>query len=197
MRLPLHLLFLLSTLPATVNAEPIVVTDGLIKLRLKEMARSDRLPHSDPKEITFTGVSFVEDLPESGASEAWPGEKFSEIALAQLSRLVEATNENEARDLLARGFLSSGLEAKESVKSLGLDISVHSGTPGKAVTTSPRELIAKLKGLGKVKLKVIGIQNLSTRFHVEANREGAEYSATWHCTWDDKPTPKLKPIKSL
>ena len=195
MRLPRHLLFLFSTLLTTAIAEPIVVKDGLIKLRLKEMARADRLPHSDPKEITSTGVSFVEDLPESGAGEAWPGEKFSEAALAQLYRLIEASNEGEARDLLAQGFLSSELEAKESVESLGQKISLHSGTPGKAISTSPREFIARLHGLGKLKLKVIGIENLTTRFHVEANSEGAEYSATWLCTWDDKITPKLKKLE--
>ncbi len=84
MRLSRHLLFLFCTLLTTAIARPIFVKDGLIKLRLKEMARADRMPHSDQKEITSTGVSFVEDLPASVAGEAWHGEKFSEAALAQL-----------------------------------------------------------------------------------------------------------------
>ena len=167
----------------------------LIGLRLKTMQRPDRLPDSPEKTETTTGVPIAGNLPKSGANEAWPGEQLSEAALTQLRRLTTTPGENKTNEVLAPGFLCSDLETPGKTKSLSPNLTVHSGTPGEAKPTSPKEFLAKLRALGKVKFKVSGVESLTTRLHVEANRDGAEYSATWLCKWGKEMPPKLKKLE--
>ena len=70
MRLIRHLLFLFSALSTTAIAEPIVVDDELVKLRLKEMARPDRLPVPVESKTPLTGVPLNFNLPVAEASDS-------------------------------------------------------------------------------------------------------------------------------
>jgi len=194
MRLTRHLLFLFSALSTTAIAEPIVVDDELVKLRLKEMARPDRLPVPVESKTPLTGVPLNFNLPVAEASDSWLGEKFSILALSQLNRLAKAQNEEEATSLLAPGFLCSEFETPGPIHTVH-SVAVRVGTGGKVRSISPKILIEEIHALGELKLKVIGVENLTTRVHVEANRGDGEYSATWLCSWTDESPPKLQRLE--
>ncbi|MFT6863151.1 MAG: hypothetical protein ACJAVK_001712 [Akkermansiaceae bacterium] len=192
MSLTPHFSLLVFTLAVAAHAEP---KNDLVPLRLKEMPRSDRLPNWAAQKETSTGVPLSQNLPEPDAHEAWPGEKFSKAALGQLSRLSEADSAKESGDLLARDFLCSDFEMTGKPESPTKNIAVQSGTPGVPKPTSSQELITKLGALGNLKFKVTGVEKRTTRIQVEANREGAEYSATWLCAWDEAIPPKLTKLE--
>tara|TARA_B110000881_G_C18575025_1_gene517972 strand:+ start:83 stop:1819 length:1737 start_codon:yes stop_codon:yes gene_type:complete len=194
MRLIRHLLFLFSALSTTAIAEPIVVDDELVKLRLKEMARPDRLPVPVESKTPLTGVPLNFNLPVAEASDSWLGEKFTILALSQLNRLAKAQNEEEATSLLAPGFLCSEFETPGPIHTVH-SVAVRVGTSGKVRSISPKILIEEIHALGELKLKVIGVENLTTRVHVEANRRDGEYSATWLCSWTDESPPKLQRLE--
>tara|TARA_B110000438_G_C15801190_1_gene645240 strand:+ start:466 stop:2202 length:1737 start_codon:yes stop_codon:yes gene_type:complete len=194
MRLIRHLLFLFSALSTTAIAEPIVVDDELVKLRLKEMARPDRLPVPVESKTPLTGVPLNFNLPVAEASDSWLGEKFTIRALSQLNRLAKAQNEEEATSLLAPGFLCSEFETPGPIHTVH-SVAVRVGTSGKVRSISPKILIEEIHALGELKLKVIGVENLTTRVHVEANRGDGEYSATWLCSWTDESPPKLQRLE--
>lgn len=194
MRLIRHLLFLFSALSTTAIAEPIVVDDELVKLRLKEMARPDRLPVPVESKTPLTGVPLNFNLPVAEASDSWLGEKFTILALSQLNRLAKAQNEEEATSLLAPGFLCSEFETPGPIHTVH-SVAVRVGTSGKVRSISPKILIEEIHALGELKLKVIGVENLTTRVHVEANRGDGEYSATWLCSWTDESPPKLQRLE--
>ena len=194
MRLTRHLLFLFFALSTTAIAEPIVVDDELVKLRLKEMARPDRLPVPVESKTPLTGVPLNFNLPVAEASDSWLGEKFSILALSQLNRLAKAQNEEEATSLLAPGFLCSEFETPGPIHTVH-SVAVRVGTGGKVRSISPKILIEEIHALGELKLKVIGVENLTTRVHVEANRGDGEYSATWLCSWTDESPPKLQRLE--
>jgi len=192
MRLPHSFSILVFVFSVAAHAEP---KNDLVPLRLKEMPRSDRLPNWAAQKKTSTGVPLSQNLPEPDAHEAWPGETFSKAALGQLSRLSEADSAKESGDLLARDFLCSDFEITGKRESPTKNIVVQSGTPGAPKPTSSQELMTKLGALGKLKFKVTGVEKQTTRIQVEANREGAEYSASWLCTWDDTLPPKLTKLE--
>ena len=194
MRLIRHFLFLFSALSTTAIAEPIVVDDELVKLRLKEMARPDRLPVPVESKTPLTGVPLNFNLPVAEASDSWLGEKFTIRALSQLNRLAKAQNEEEATSLLAPGFLCSEFETPGPIHTVH-SVAVRVGTSGKVRSISPKILIEEIHALGELKLKVIGVENLTTRVHVEANRGDGEYSATWLCSWTDESPPKLQRLE--
>ena len=183
MRNPGHLLRLFPALFATAAAEPIVVQDELIRLRLKEMARPDRLPSHERKELQTTELPLKNDLLAPDANDAWPGEKLADLALARLRQFVDSASTEDALNLLTPDFRCSDLEKEEHLKKISSTLSVVSGNPGKATPIKPEDFVARIRGLGKLKFKVIRVEKRSTRFHVEANRDGAEYSATWVCRW--------------
>ncbi|MDB4505274.1 VCBS repeat-containing protein [bacterium] len=178
-------LFLTSVIELAAEVD---VRDQVIKLRLKEMARADRLPIPSHKDSTSTAIPVDPDLPSTSPGSIWSAEKFSEDALAQLKRLSLAPDE-----ILTDGFLSSELESTNQGPPSNL--SIHSGTPEAANETSTKDFLKNLRNLGKVKFKVTEVDDLTTRHHVEANREGAEYSATWTCLWNQNTPPALRKIQ--
>lgn len=184
----LVLLFLLAT--DTLFAEPDGVRNGIIPLRLKEMARPDRLPESTQDDLATTDVPLGLDLPDDQPGEGWPGEKFSEAARVRLSKLASAKNVVEIATLLAGDFRCSDLET-----SAPGDPTIHQGNGGELKKTTPEALFKKISALGKLKIKIITAGELATQLHVEADRDGAEYSASWHCTWEEGTPPRLASLR--
>ncbi|MGY8657675.1 MAG: FG-GAP repeat domain-containing protein [Verrucomicrobiales bacterium] len=158
------------------------------------MARPDRLPVPVESKTPLTGVPLNFNLPVAEASDSWLGEKFTIRALSQLNRLAKAQNEEEATSLLAPGFLCSEFETPGPIHTVH-SVAVRVGTSGKVRSISPKILIEEIHALGELKLKVIGVENLTTRVHVEANRGDGEYSATWLCSWTDESPPKLQRLE--
>ncbi|MDB4673650.1 VCBS repeat-containing protein, partial [Verrucomicrobiales bacterium] len=197
MRLPSHLpllssallLISITELPGEVDAR-----DELIKLRLKEMTRGDRLPDPSTKASASTPIPFDPELPSTTPGSVWPSEKFSDSALAQLKQLTFAPDEKGASEILADDFVFSELETAADQPSQST-LSIHSGTPGPASETSKSTFLQQLRDLGKFKFKVLEVDAFTTRLHVEANREGAEYSATWNCIWNQETPPALRKVQ--
>ena len=173
-----------SSLLADLNNE-------LIPLTLKQMARPDRLPESAEEATLLTGVALDLGLPNSEASEGWPGEALSRIALSRLASLSNSKTAKEIQSFLAEGFVSTSLELDKPADPLWDDITRRSGEGGTQTPTNPEALLKKIKALGKIKFKVIRVENRTTHLHVEADRSGAEYSATWLTYWTDTQPPKL------
>lgn len=171
-------------------AEPV---NELFRLRLKEMPRPDRLPAPAAKGTTTTGVALETELPDAELNEAWPGERFSEAAQAQLDRLKN--DGGERSEILAADFQCPDLDAVKGSWKLTERLIVDFGMPGRGRAAEPGDFFEQLQGLGKVKFKITEVEDLRTRVHVEANREGAEYSATWQCTWNAQWPPKLESIE--
>ncbi|MDA7619243.1 VCBS repeat-containing protein [bacterium] len=185
----LSLLFVsTSSLLADLNNE-------LIPLTLKQMARPDRLPESVKDAALLTEVALDLGLPNSGASEGWPGEALSRIALSRLANLSNSKTAKEIQSFLAEGFVSTSLEPDKPADPLWDDITKRSGEGGIQTPTNPKALLKKIKALGKIKFKVIRVENRTTHLHVEADRAGAEYSATWLTSWTDTKLPKLKNLR--
>ncbi|YCM42803.1 VCBS repeat-containing protein [Verrucomicrobiaceae bacterium 227] len=171
-------------------AEPEGVQNELIPLRLKEMERPDRLPESTRNDFATSDLALDVELPNDQPGESWPGEQFSEVAQSQLSKLTSAKNVAEITTLLAKDFRSSELESASPDKQM-----VHQGDGGELQPTSPEVLFKKIAELGKLKIKIITAGKLGTQLHVEANRDGAEYSATWQCLWEEGSPPRLASLK--
>lgn len=181
----LSLLFVAtSSLLADLNNE-------LIPLTLKQMARTDRLPKPVEEAVLFTEVALDLGLPKYGASEGWPEEALSRIALARLNNLSKSKTAKEIQSFLAEGFLSTSLEPDKPADPLWGDLIKRSGEGGIQTPTSPEALLKKIKALGKIKFKVTRVENRTTHLHVEADRSGAEYSASWLTSWTDRKPPKL------
>lgn len=181
----LSLLFVAtSSLLADLNNE-------LIPLTLKQMARTDRLPKPVEEAVLFTEVALDLGLPKYGASEGWPEEALSRIALARLNNLSKSKTAKEIQSFLAEGFLSTSLEPDKPADPLWGDLIKRSGEGGIQTPTSPEALLKKIKALGKIKFKVKRVENRTTHLHVEADRSGAEYSASWLTSWTDRKPPKL------
>ena len=198
---PMRLLFHLSLFASAIllvsttklSAE-VVAQDETIKLRLKEMARGDRLPGPTTKDSASTAIPLDPELPSSAPSSVWPSEKFSDSALAQLNKLALTSDAQAASTILADGFLSSQLETTEDQSSQS-EFSIHSGVPDPASNTSKETFFQQLRALGKLKFKAVEVDALTTRLHVEANRKGAEYSATWTCIWNEATPPALQKLQ--
>ena len=167
----------------------------LIPLTLKQMARPDRLPESVEEATLLTEIALELGLPKSGASEGWPGEALSRMALSRLTNLSNSKTAKEIQSFLAEGFVSTSLEPDTPADPLWDDITRRSGEGGTETPTSPEALLNEIKALGKIKLKVIRVENRTTHFHVEADRAGAEYSATWLGSWTNTKPPKLKNLR--
>lgn len=167
------------------------LSNEIIPLTLKQMARPDRLPEPVAKATSLTGVPLDLELPRSGASEAWPGEAFSQVALSQLTNLSESKTAKEIQSFLAEGFVSTSLEAGRPAGPLWDGITKRSGKGEIPTPTTPETFLKKIRALGKIKYKSIRVENQTTVLHVEANRAEAEYSATWICSWTDAKPPKL------
>ena len=163
----------------------------LIPLTLKQMARTDRLPKPVEETVLFTKVALDLGLPKYGASEGWPGEALSRMALSRLNNLSNSKTGKEIQSFLAEGFLSTSLEPDKPADPLWGDLIKRSGEGGIHTPTSPEALLKKIKALGKIKFKVTRVENRTTHLHVEADRSGAEYSASWLTSWTDTKPPKL------
>lgn len=188
-RAVLSLLFVsTSSLLADLNNE-------LIPLTLKQMARPDRLPKSVEEAGLLTEVALDLGLPNSGASEGWPEEALSRITLSRLANLANSKTAKEIQSFLAEGFVSTSLEPDKPADPLWDDITKRSGEGGIQTPTNPRTLLKKIKALGKIKFKVIRVENRTTHLHVEADRAGAEYSAIWLTSWTDTKPPKLTNLR--
>lgn len=173
-----------SSLLADLNNE-------LIPLTLKQMARTDRLPKPVEEAVLFTEVALDLGLPKYGASEGWPGEALSRMALSRLNNLSNSKTAKEIQAFLAEGFISTSLEPDTPADPLWGDLIKRSGEGGIHTPTSPEALLKKIKALGKIKFKVTRVENRTTHLHVEADRSGAEYSASWLTSWTDTKPPKL------
>ena len=167
------------------------LNDALIPLTLKQMARTDRLPKPVEEAVLFTEVALDLGLPKYGASEGWPGEALSRMALSRLNNLSNSKTAKEIQAFLAEGFLSTSLEPDKPADPLWGDVIKRSGEGGIHTPTSPEALLKKIKALGKIKFKVTRVENRTTHLHVEADRSGAEYSASWLTSWTDTKPPKL------
>ena len=181
----LSLLFVVtSSLLADLNNE-------LIPLTLKQMARTDRLPKPVEEAVLLTEVALDLGLPKYGAAEGWPGEALSRMALSRLNNLSNSKTAKEIQSFLAEGFISTSLEPNTPADPLWGDLIKRSGEGGIQTPTSPEALLKKIKALGKIKFKVTRVENRTTHLHVEADRSGAEYSASWLTSWTDTKPPKL------
>ena len=167
------------------------LNNALIPLTLKQMARTDRLPKPVEEAVLFTEVALDLGLPKYGASEGWPGEALSRMALSRLNNLSNSKTAKEIQAFLAEGFLSTSLEPDKPADPLWGDVIKRSGEGGIHTPTSPEALLKKIKALGKIKFKVTRVENRTTHLHVEADRSGAEYSASWLTSWTDTKPPKL------
>ena len=167
----------------------------LIPLRLKAMERPNRLPENQKPEFLITKISTELNLPSTEANKSWPGEIISKIALDRLNQLVTSDTQEEVSDIIAAGFRASKFETDSPPIRVAKGVSVHSDRGIKMTPVEPAELLRRVHALGKVKLKITEVENHTTRVHVEANREGAEYSATWNCEWTEGPTPQLSQIE--
>lgn len=167
------------------------LNDALIPLTLKQMARTDRLPKPVEEAVLFTEVALDLGLPKYGASEGWPGEALSRMALSRLNNLSNSKTAKEIQAFLAEGFISTSLEPDTPADPLWGDLIKRSGEGGIHTPTSPEALLKKIKALGKIKFKVTRVENRTTHLHVEADRSGAEYSASWLTSWTDTEPPKL------
>lgn len=167
------------------------LNDALIPLTLKQMARTDRLPKPVEEAVLFTEVALDLGLPKYGASEGWPGEALSRMALSRLNNLSNSKTAKEIQAFLAEGFISTSLEPDTPADPLWGDLIKRSGEGGTHTPTSPEALLKKIKALGKIKFKVTRVENRTTHLHVEADRSGAEYSASWLTSWTDTKPPKL------
>ena len=180
------LLLLVSTSSLLAN-----FNNELIPLTLKQMARPDRLPESPEEATLLTEVALDLGLPNSEATEGWLGETLSRIALSRLTSLSNSKTAKEIQSFLAEDFVSTSLEPDQPADPLWDDITQRSGGGGIQTPTSPEAFLKKIKALGKIKFKVIRVENRTTHLHVEADRAGAEYSATWLTSWTDTKPPKL------
>ena len=167
------------------------LNNALIPLTLKQMARTDRLPKPVEEAVLFTEVALDLGLPKYGASEGWPGEALSRMALSRLNNLSNSKTAKEIQAFLAEGFISTSLEPDTPADPLWGDLIKRSGEGGIHTPTSPEALLKKIKALGKIKFKVTRVENRTTHLHVEADRSGAEYSASWLTSWTDTKPPKL------
>ena len=167
------------------------LNNALIPLTLKQMARTDRLPKPVEEAVLFTEVALDLGLPKYGASEGWPGEALSRMALSRLNNLSNSKTAKEIQSFLAEGFVSTSLEPDTPADPLWGDLIKRSGEGGIQTPTSPETLLKKIKALGKIKFKVTRVENRTTHLHVEADRSGAEYSASWLTSWTDTKPPKL------
>ena len=167
------------------------LNDALIPLTLKQMARTDRLPKPVEEAVLFTEVALDLGLPKYGASEGWPGEALSRMALSRLNNLSNSKTAKEIQAFLAEGFISTSLEPDTPADPLWGDLIKRSGEGGIHTPTSPEALLKKIKALGKIEFKVTRVENRTTHLHVEADRSGAEYSASWLTSWTDTKPPKL------
>ena len=167
------------------------LNEALIPLTLKQMARTDRLPKPVEEAVLFTEVALDLGLPKYGASEGWPGEALSRMALSRLNNLSNSKTAKEIQAFLAEGFISTSLEPDTPADPLWGDLIKRSGEGGIHTPTSPEALLKKIKALGKIKFKVPRVENRTTHLHVEADRSGAEYSASWLTSWTDTKPPKL------
>ena len=79
----------------------------LIPLTLKQMARPDRLPESPEEATLLTEVALDLGLPNPEATEEWPGETLSRIALSRLASLSNSKTAKEIQSFLAEGFVST------------------------------------------------------------------------------------------
>ena len=182
------ILSLLFVAPNSLLAD---LNNELIPLTLKQMARTDRLPKPVEEAVLFTEVALDLGLPKYGASEGWPGEALSRMALSRLNNLSNSKTAKEIQAFLAEGFLSTSLEPDKPADPLWGDVIKRSGEGGIHTPTSPEALLKKIKALGKIKFKVTRVENRTTHLHVEADRSGAEYSASWLTSWTDTKPPKL------
>lgn len=173
-------------------AEP---EDELIPLRLKAMERADRLPPSRENDRGATDLPLEVPLPAAEAGKDWPGERFSKVARAQLDRLVKARSPEDLGPLLGDNFKASALEPAGEKRSLPGKISLLAGGNGEALPVGPQDFFDRLQKIGKIKVKMVGVDEDRTRFHVEANRTGAEYSATWICRWTEDSPPRLTSLE--
>lgn len=163
----------------------------LIPLRLKAMERADRLPGQGKQDKKVTGIKTDLNLPVPNATGSWPGEVFSSTALDQLNQLVKSETQEGITRIIASDFRANEFELDTTSKTIAEGVTLRSGEGGKLVPVNSTELLRRVRALGKVKVKITEAKDRSTRVHVEANRKGAEYSATWNCQWNDDSPPRL------
>ena len=120
---------------------------------------------------------------------------LSRIALSRLTSLSNSKTAKQLQSFLAEDFVSTPLEPDQPADPLWDDITKRSGGGGIQTPTNPEAFLKKIKALGKIKFKVIRVENRTTHLHVEADRAGAEYSATWLTSWTDTKPPKLKNLR--
>ncbi|MDB2673846.1 VCBS repeat-containing protein [Akkermansiaceae bacterium] len=163
----------------------------LIPLRLKAMERPDRLPEKNEPNLQITGIKTDLNLPVPDATGSWPGEVFSSTALDQLNQLVKSETQEEIAEIIASDFRANRFESDTASKTIAEGVTLRSGSEGKLTPVSPTELLKRIRALDKVKVKITEAGDRATRVHVEANRKGAEYSATWNCQWSNDSPPRL------
>ncbi len=163
----------------------------LIPLRLKAMERPDRLPGQGKQDKKVTRIKTDLNLPVPDATGSWPGEIFSSTALDQLNQLVKSETREEIAEIIASDFRANQFESDTASKTIAEGVTLRFGEGRQLLPVNSTELLRRVRALGKVKVKITEAKDRSTRVHVEANRKGAEYSATWNCQWNNDSPPRL------
>ena len=186
-------------------AELAALPDELVPLRLKQIARTDRLPEPGGKrpglsEFPAAAVDTAVTATEPG--DEWVGERHAEAALARLHQLVSAQRGEDLVGLLADGFQCSDLHPDGSTRTIGRDLSISEGRADGVVACSAAELVQAIREFGDLKVKIVGVGEadgstgeFTTDIHAEAKLGGGEYSATWICRWLGGGMPQLLSLR--
>lgn len=186
---------ILALVLAAPNPAPGQSKNELIPLRLKKMKRTDRLPEGVKETPSVSNLDLPLSLPVSEAGAQWPGEQFSILAQRRMGEILTSESEADLSSRLDPNFVCSELEHDRSPQNLSSGLTLWSGSGGKTIPIKTDEAFRRFHSIGKTKIKIVEVEDHSTRFHVEANRDGAEYSATWECVWSKDPLPRLVSLK--
>ena len=168
-----------------------VVRGELVPLRLKNMEREDRLPPAAAAKAGVTEIVEAELPIEPG--ENWEDERLSEIAQAQLKKILAAKTKAQMAALVTEDFkMSAELVGSERETIPGGRLQISRAFGGDLEAVSAAELLTDLAILGKAKLKVVEVEGRMTRMFVEADHESLEQAGVWNCTWDESTPPRLK-----
>ncbi|MGI9240908.1 MAG: FG-GAP repeat domain-containing protein [Verrucomicrobiales bacterium] len=191
---------------ATPAPAKIEVSNETISLRLKHIAREDRLPPKAEVGVLPTAIGIAPEVATVEPGSAWGDEVFAQAALVQMEKLSSAARAEELAGLIAERFRCSDLSLPAASQGevdpgqITLEVGGHERESMQQVGAD--QLLASLGELGHLKLKITGVgaadptsENRTTQVRAEADGEGYEYSAAWRCEWAPGDPPKLRSLQ--